>query len=521
MRWIAVALLSLGASLSGSARADEDTAAADPSAMLRDASALREAGDIDAAIERLKAAYERLPNDEQIVIALAQAYLDDDNQVWAIRTLARHLDYEAGACNARALLAWIYVTTGMTEMAEDVLAFDGCREPPAVRTRWLLIRAFAAHLADDADRVRDLIGQARRQGAIYAEDEALLATLTGIYEPGRVPAAVGHVEFGAGWTSNGLAGSPVDQSSTTDAASALLELDARLRATWPSRGLVQAVAEGRLRATELASAVAHDLSYRTVTGRAGVRVGKLPQLELLYAGELTQIAADDRYQSGPLWFSEAHRLEYQLDISRASLLFGAAGHRDFRELGRSRWEIEQGIAWAVSTRSNTGVLGGISARYNEARNRAYDRSGATIVLEIQHPLPHRFELRAGGSASVDAYPHSAGYFMEGNRTRSDEELRLRGGIWAHLSSAMMTGLTYELTNRSSSATDYAFTDHRILLRVRGSSDSDRLRRRVVPIAGRSPLELGSTDETAGVDASDVRELIERDESVRRGSTCLK
>ena len=507
--------------VAASAAAVDDGDTSNSTAVLAQAQQLRSAGQLQAAIDTLAEAYEQLPRDEQIVVALAQAYLADDNQMWAIRTLARHLDYEKSACSARSLLAWIYLSAGMTEAADEILAFQGCDSPPAEHTRWLLVQAYAAHLRDQPDGVRERLEQARRSGAIYAEDETLLATLSRIYEPGRTPVATGQVELGAGWTSNGLAGSPVDQASAGSAPSGVLEVDARLRLTVPTRGLLKPLAEGRMQATELTASEAHDLSFRTATGRAGFGYGDARRLELLYGGELTQIAAGDRYQAGPLWFSEAHRMEYELELGPSAVLFGATGRRRFRDRGRTRWELEQGVAWAVSTSWGAAVLGGISGRIHEAENDAYDRRGATFILQLKQPILQLFELRLGATTSADVYPHSKGYFTAGDWLRRDQELRLRAGAWLPRRSSVMAGLTYELTHRESSADDYAFSDHRLLVKLRFSSDSDQVRRRVVSTRGRVELEIRGLDASGGEDASEIRELIQQDESVRGSSTCLK
>jgi tetratricopeptide (TPR) repeat protein len=521
MRWSFASVLAAVSALSTAA---SSTVAGDPpdsDAVLLQAQRLREAGQVQEAIAKLEQAYEELPTDEQVAVALAQAYLADDNQMWAIRTLARHLDYEEDACSARSLLAWIYLSAGMTEAADGLLAFEGCESPRAVHTRWLLIRAYAAHLREQPEEVQELLKQARRSGSIYAEDEALLTTLSRIYEPGRTPLAAGHLELGAGWTSNGLAGSPVDEASVDNAASGVVELDARLRLTLPTPGVLKPLVEGRLQTTELTAQESSDLSHRTGTGRAGFSYGDSTRIELLYGGELTQIAAGDRYQSGPLWFSEAHRLEYQLQLGSALVLFGATGHRQFRERGRTRWEFEQGVAWAVPASWGAAVLGGISGRIHDAEKDAYERSGATFILQLKQPVLQRVELRLGTTTSVDVYPKSDGYFAAGKGIRRDLELRLRAGAWAPRRSSAMVGLTYELTNRHSSADEYSFADHRLLAKLRFTSDSEQLRRRVVSTKGRTELEIRGLDASDGEDASEIRELIEQDESVRSSSTCLK
>jgi hypothetical protein len=122
---------------------------------------------------------------------------------------------------------------------------------------------------------------------------------------------------------------------------------------------------------------------------------------------------------------------------------------------------------------------------------------------------------------VDVYPKSDGYFAAGNGIRRDRELRLRAGVWAPRRSSVMVGLTYELTNRHSSADDYSFADHRLLAKLRFTFDSDQLRRRVVSTEGRTELEIKGLDASDGEDASEIRELIEQDESIRSSSTCLK
>jgi len=501
------------------------SAAADPESRALDAAAAaRAAGDLEGAIKTLKQAWDDLPDSEAIVIALAQAYLADDNPTWAVRVLSEHLDYHEDACDPRLLLAWVHVEAGMPELAHAVLDGATCDAPPEIRARRELVLAHLDRVEGRDDEARARLRAARQSRRIYAEDRAWLGELTRALDPPRVsPVATGRVELGVGWTSNGLAGSPVDAAAPESAGSALGVADLRLRLAARRPLTARPMVEGRLRAQELWAQSAKDLSFETGTLRAGVLLGDGASETLVaFSSDATRLAGGDRYQGGPLWFSEAQRVEIELGVGDAFALFAGSGRRRFRDVARTRSEGELSVGWVTTGPLGSLAIGGLSFRGHDAENDAYDLVGASAVTQGFLPVWRGFEISATAATSGDTYPRSEAYF-DGARgsARRDVIWRLGAGAWSPRRHPLRAGLTFEHTARTSSAEAYDYQDSRWLLRLEWRFDSNTLGRRAIGAEGRTPFEHGPLAEGGDDDLGDVRELMRQDDAAQRGASCLR
>ena len=244
-----------------------------------------------------------------------------------------------------------------------------------------------------------------------------------------------------------------------------------------------------MRAEQLLRGVASDLSFRQLALRPGVLLGlQQPRLELRYAAEAVHWQGGDDYSSGPLWYSEAHRGEFEIDASEQLMAFGGAGYRLFRDRVRSRFEIDQGVAWGLPLSPTLDLTLGGSARWYRARAHAYTQLGATGLAQLDVSLPSRLLLRETGSVSGDLYPYSESYFPSaGGAQRQELLVRTMIGLWWPIDSPLRGAIEYSYTSRTSTASAYQFDDHRLLLRLRWSLDSDRFGNTVIPRAGRVPL----------------------------------
>jgi Flp pilus assembly protein TadD len=392
----------------------------------------RERGDAAGAVAVLKAAWDDQPDSAAITVALAMAYLAADNPTWAARVLGEHLDYHPEDCDPRFLLAWVHLTAGMPDLAREVLDARRCDGAPELRAREQLLRAYLSHVEGNDDDARRRLERVRRSPRIFAEDRELLAQLTRDLEPARAePIARGSAELGVGYSSNGLAGSPADLAAPETAASALLVVDARLRVAARRPTAARPWVEAGLRTQELAATAAQDLSFRTGTVRAGVLLpAGATEVLLALASDATELAGGDRYDDGPLWFSEAHRAEIELGLGDSLVLFAGGGRRWFRELGRTRTEAEASLGWATSGPFGIRAIGGFSARAHDAQNDAYDLIGASGVSQVWVPIALGLELAATYAVSVDAYPRSADAFAGARGSeRRDALIRTGLGAW--------------------------------------------------------------------------------------------
>ena len=315
----------------------------------------------------------------------------------------------------------------------------------------------------------------------------------------------------------------MDEESRADAQSMLLSLGANLRAVGTNSGNVRPVLEGQLRAHELTSESVRDYSYRLLSIRPGMLLGRsLPRLELRYAAEAVQLQGGDSYDSGPVWYSEAHRIEYDLQPRGSLSVFGGAGYRWIRDRVRTRIELDEGLAWFTRLGSATHLIVGGSARWYSARASAYTELGATLLAQLDARLLGELGIRTNLSVSGDAYPYSEGYF-ESASGQERRELLSRGavGFWWPRHSSVRGALEYSYTRRDSTATEYGYEDQRVLLRLQWTDDSDDFAHGVVPREGRVTLETGSSSRATQAHGASVRELLRQDEAAQRSSSCLK
>ncbi|MFW5741489.1 MAG: tetratricopeptide repeat protein, partial [Myxococcota bacterium] len=167
--WLGMAVwLVAGAALA------EPPAPSSPEQALQQAEELRAKGDLDAAIDVLKQGMKSFPEHERLRHALSLAYLEDDNEFWALKVLREYEQEHPPACNTRALQAWIHIQQANMDLAEEILDIPGCDRPPQVLARHLLLRAHLQAQLDNDQEAAQLTDEAREAGRYYEEDKALL-----------------------------------------------------------------------------------------------------------------------------------------------------------------------------------------------------------------------------------------------------------------------------------------------------------------------------------------------------------
>ena len=485
------------------------------------AAELRAAGHTEQAIELLKQARLSAPRDQNLAVELAWAYLADDNEFWALRTLSQCVEKCTQSCGARALTAWIELRLANLDSAEQALAAPSCEAVPEERARFEMLRALIAEQRHDRTEATRHTEQALT-GQAYAEDLPLLERIEQQYLPGRMPVLTGEIGVTGGFTSNALSGSPLDSASTSSApSSGLVLVDLRAQAVLPTGSWLRPVLSAQARLSELTSDSARDLSFEEPTLSAGVLVGRAhPRLQLSYVLDAVRLHSSDTYDSGPQWYSEAHRLRWQWEPSPRVLVFGALGRRWFRYRARTRTEAEQGAAATVPVSRQLGLLGAVSARWHKARAEAYDLWGSTLLVNLGWQLMSALRLDWALSVSADVYPHSRGWFVHRDYGRRRDLLeRSNLGLSFDLNDEVRAGPSYELWHRMSTAEPYAFVDHRVLANVAWHFDSDRTR--TVGTEGRAAMQWSRPGVHQGDDAHRIEQLLHQDDLDRQGSSCLK
>jgi len=515
LSWLFVALTM---PIASGARAEAAPASAETAAIIGRARDLRKSGHGSTAIELLKRARKLAPDDEALAVFLAWTYWAQGNRVWALRTAVEFTQSHALACDARTASIWFYVQLADLAQAEALLSEPGCEELPEDRARFALLRVALARQLNRP--VADQVARAQ-SGRLYPEDAPLLEELLERNEPGRLPLVTTRLDLAAGWTSNGLAGSPVDVTSPVgDRGSAVVAVDGRARVVYPALRAVRPVVSAQLKLFELFGSAARDLSYEQPTFRAGLLLGTTaPTLLVSYALDAVRLQAGDRYAEGPMWFSEAHRIEWEARFGAHWMYFGGSGYRWFRDMARSRADIEQGLisSWSVGPRLE--LLVAFSGRWQRAHADAYNLIGGTAISELNWALGAGTNFRWTLSASADYYPDSRNYFPRSAAARRDLLERSVTGVWYTVAPNWQVVPSYELTTRASTSEPYSFVDHRVLVRIVWNFDTNQYA--LVDRESRIPAEWSDRRRNRARDDARIQDLVRQDDSVKRGSSCLK
>jgi hypothetical protein len=485
------------------------------------ARSLLASGQAVQAIPLLKEAIEREPMSETLRLLLARAYLDDGNDFWALRTVAATADLHREDCNLSLWLAWIEIRQGALEQAREVLDGACLHWQPDQARRALLMAMLEQQAGSPPSQAWTWLDQARAVDFVYPEDRAAIGQLQDKLEPGHLRPLTGRLDVGLGWAANALAGSPIDPiSAGKDKSSPVGQTAVWVRFVTPGRSWVRPSLEADARAVKYTAAAGRDFSYLSLGGRPGVQLGRGKTRALVaYHYDSLLLEGGDRYESGPIWFYDAHRGEAELEVPLGLMVFGGVGRRSFREMGRSRLEVDGGVGGTLDVGSRTHLLGALSGRYQDARNDAYDLRGASLLAAVEIRLPRRWSARTSLLASADLYPRSAGYFDSAAYSTNRRDLLIKVSASAFLppfADQWKVGLFYELASRDSTAHPYAYTDHRLLCRVIWTFAADPW----LPAAA-SPFQHVALDYGLGGGelGERVQDLLRQNEDVQRSATC--
>ena len=482
---------------------------------------LIERGRAREAKERLRPLAAERPGERETSLLLARAYLALGNAVWARRVLYGALQLEPESCELRAWLIWVHLDKAELDQAQDLLDEPGCPagRSPSMRGRFHLLRATLARYQGDRLAAAAALARAREIRALLPEDHELFLWLERYVHGDRPKPLDLRAELGAGYTSNGLMSSPVDPASGSQSATGSLALTfdllARFEPTWGET--LRPTLEGSLRGLGLLDEAVRDYSYYDLGLRPGVILGSL---QLAYSAQLFLLTGGDRYdRDGPRVFYESHRGELEWNAAAWTSLWLGAGRSIFRELARSRTELDgggglTGRLWRLR------LVGALSLRGQWATNEAYDRYGGTLVGSATLPLSS-LSLRARVVLGLDLYPRSAGYFDPRNDRR---DLLVKGGaeLWTQPWRGLRAGMSYEASSRISTASLYEYTDHRILARLRWQLSLDPWAPRSLPSnKDRVTLPYGvGGGGGSGLEDERIRDLLRQEDAAQRGSTCI-
>ena len=475
------------------------------------------------AVEYLKERLQREPDEPAYARLLAEVYMETKNHPWAEKTLHDFLSSHPEDCATRSWLAWAYIMQADLDLAEEVLQETACPAEDADVARWTLLRGYLAQLREQEEGVLSASREVRTARAIYPEDRALWRYLRDRAEPGWIEPVTIRAEWSLGYTSNIGAGLPTTEAGPEQGSPmALLDLWSRL--VLPTGRAVRPALEFSLLGRYLndlgdeGEADVQEGNYLELAVRPGLYLGsRLPMAFLGYRYDFFLLNAGDMYREAPVFFHEGHRGEVEAELAGGFTLFAGGGHRSFRQLGRTRWEVDGGAGWSLWAADHLHLLLALSLRRHSANNEAYDLYGGTAIAVGRLLLGKDYFLRMKLSGGMDRYPHSPP--GEGGR---DLLLKPGIGLWSPSFRGVRFGATYDFSRRDSTAdVSYSYTEHRGLFQIRWNLSLDPWAPRVFEPSNHVPLNFGVAAPTrAGMDEERIQDLLRQDETARRGSSCV-
>jgi len=514
----------------GPARAEEATACGGPcgedaACALQTGGCLLELEQHRPALDVLKPAAAAHPEDGRLARMTALAYLGMGNTVWAMKRLLAHHDAAPGDPQTRAWAAWLLLQEGDVDRAAALVEGEApAGEPDGGRRR--LLQATVADLRGDEEAAEAALREVLRgRGELYPEDRALLDHLRRRVRGDDGRPVTLRLSMSGGYTSNAVQSAPTDPGAADgdDAATGapLLAVDAVLRfEPWTSRH-VRPFGELRAKGAAPVTPATLDYAYADLGGRAGVELGgEGPRLRVAYSAEGMAVHGGDAYRDpGPRWFTEAHRAEIEFLPVPAFQVFGGVGRRVYRELPRTRTEVDGGVAAVIPLPRGFNLTAIATGRYQRARHEAYEDVGATGLVRLVIPLPRGAMIKLKGMVVWDHYPHSAEYYGSDD-PRNDLLGKVQAGPWFPPAGPLRVGVHYTFAGRHSTVERYSYLDHRVLVEVRLDLGGDPATPRPAATGDdHLPLPYGLDDRRdSGLDR--VQDLLRQEDSARRGSSCV-
>ena len=496
--------------------------ACDPACERAAAERLLERGESRQAIERLRAAVSRFPDERALTLLLARGYLLDDNLFWAERTVAAALARDRSDAQLRAWLACVHLRQGDPDLARADLAEEHRPSDGPELARWRLLDVFNARVAGDDEGARAALAAVPRRSEVYPEDRAVWRSLQRSADPWWLDPLAGMLEVGVGATSNALAGAPTDPGAS-GTSSGLATLEARGRLAPPASGAWRPALDLELIGNGLVKETYRELSSLEGSARlGGLFTGSHHRLLVGYRAELLFLDQE------PSRYAEAHRGELELEAVRGWALLAGGGRRTYRDDRRTRWEGDVSFGGPLLRTAGVPLAAGASVRLADAESPAYDQRGVSAVVVGRAPIGRGWSTRLALSGSWDDYPHSGGsegLLVFGTMEKRRDLLgRISVGIWTPRARVARFGLEWQYTRRDSTADDrpgfdFDYREHRAMVRVRLDLDGDPWAPRAVHPAGHVPLDWG-LGAGGGEQEERILDLLRQDEELRRGSSCV-
>lgn len=480
--------------------------------------------DADGAVSLLKERKDEFGGERVFVLLLAKSYMRQGNTFWALRTLDEHLALHPGDCVVRSWVIWIKIAGAEMDEARELLDDETCLAGAAdVSLRYGLLATFIdVQTGQDGDATTKAFLE-KKVGRIFEEDIDLYRTMRSALFPYGVPLLTLKLDLASGYTTNATFGSPGDPVNIGKRKdSALFSHDVLV-------GLAPAISPWLLLQGEITSRssvyVMEDAREFT-TVDLGWRAGPLlfmtpetfPRLFLGYRGDVLFLNRGDRFdETQPIVFYEGHRAELEFSLMPSVMLFGGMGKRIFRELPRTRWEMDGGLALQMTILGRLTLQGALAVRHHMGNEEAYDLFGASGLAMGSLSIWKGLRLTTLVALHGDNYLDSLGYFQPG-KTRRDATLKLAAEILGYLGKGIELSVGYEFSSRLSTVEDYRFTDHRFLVKLSFSYGLDFLSLKKSGGTMHVPLDYGLGAKGEGA-VKKIQDLLREEETIQGGASC--
>ena len=485
------------------------------------------------AISAVKQALRDAPADGALVRLLAWSYLQAGNDLWATRVLIAQVEAEPDDVQSRAWALWLLLQDGDIVRARPLLGGAPAAMDALDRARLEFLQVALLELEGQAGRAGELLTVHREAEWIYPEDRALLDELRLEVLGDRGQPISVRVHASGGTASNVIESAPQDVGAggagAREPRAPIAGLDVVLRYEPWSSPRLRPTAELRTKGFTPFTDDAEGFGYFTTGARGGLELGSPDgtRARLLYGAELMGLRGDGNLAEleagmGPVeggLVMEAHRGDLELDLTPGVQLFAGGGRRVYRELRRTRTELDGGGAWVLPLGGDWNLTTVATGRVHFARHPGWDAWGLTGLLRVRAPLPGGHMVKLRGMLLWDAWPQF-GLWEPTVDVRGDLAVRLQLGPWTRDLNGWRFGLTYNFATRASSLDAYDYSDHRALVEIRwqrswnpGPPRAADMDEPYLPLPYR--LDQGGDQ---GLDR--VQDLLRQEDSARRGSSCV-
>jgi hypothetical protein len=420
-----------------------------------------------------------------------------------------------GDCETRARLAWHRLRQGDLDGAGALLRRPGCPRPGPEEGRWLVLRAALAQARSFDTAARSALHRFARLPEAYPEDLDLATPLRRQAQATREAELSLRLDLVGGWTSNALAGLPLDPN-TPGPRSPFARADLAGRLLLPPRGPVQPSLEGFLSGFALTDTASQRWTSGQILARPGLLIGRDTRVLLAYKLDLYLMNQKDA-----VLYYQAHRAEAEVQWHRL-LAFTGVGWRQFHESDRTRAEMDGGVGWTLAPDRRTRLVLVGSLRYQLADDVAYDVAGGTALANARLLLDRGVVLQGGATLGYDYYVSSGelrGLQLFGLKgKRRDLLITATVTVWSPSWRGFRIGIGYDCARRDSNADvprSFDYTEHRGSVRVRWTRDFDPRAPRETRPPGHVPLDYGIGPGGATMDEERIQDLLRQEEADRR------